>query len=1408
MKNILGLDLGTTSIGWAVVKEAENESEKSSITRLGVRVIPLSTDEQNNFEKGKEIDTNKNRTLKRSMRRNLQRYKQRRAHLIAILKENHIIDNDTILNEQASDGIFHTYQLRSDAASKEISLEDFAKVLLMINKKRGYKTSRKSKDESDGQSIDGMEAARRLYEDNITPAQLNLTLHDEGKRLISDFYPSDLINEFNRVWETQQKHYSEILTDELKDQLTNKDSRATWAIIQDAFKKHGVEIIGIKRGKRNEVIIENLKWRVNGLSERLDPEQLIIVFQEINKLISSSSGYLGKISDRSKELIFNRQTIGQSLYQKLMNDKKFTVKNTVYYRQDYLDEFEKIWEVQRLYHPELTDKLKAEIRDVAIFYQRRLRSQKGLIAFCELESKNIIIAGPNHLAKSVQTGSKVCPKSSPLFQEFRIWQKINDIVITPLDKRYSSKKVRQDANNTLFPHLIAGPRNLTKEEKDIIANELRYSEKLSDKDILMLLFGKSEAKQYTINFKELDGNRTIAKIYNTLKNTYEEEESTNLKGNSNSEVYATLTSKLIEKGLKNETLSYDPLQVDYSKGEISLMTLWHLLYSFEGDSSKEGDQHLVQKLIDNYGFEPIYAKALSKVTFEQDYASLSSKAIRKILPYMKEGQQYSDACQSAGYNHSKSSITKEENLSRHLKQYLEQLPKNSLRNPVVEKILNQMVNVINALVQEYGTPDEKGEKHFDEIRIEMARELKRSAKEREAMTSSIAESNRMNETIKKKLTEPPFNLSYVSRTDVIRYKLYKELEKNKYHTLYSNTYIPQERLFSHDFDIEHIIPQASFYDDTFSNKTLEKREINIEKGNQTALDYVKNKFNIEEYRQRVEDLYEQGAISKDKKRKLLTGEGGETIPDGFLERDLRNTQYIAKKALSMLREICYQVTPTVGSITDKLREDWDLTDIMRELNWNKYSMLGMTSIIEGREGQRVYRINDWTKRNDHRHHAMDALTVAFTKPALVQYFNHQASSNDELIGIRKKYFEGKKVASPIPNEFRAEAIKFMKEIIVSNKAKNKVATPNKNMIQTKSGKHQQETLTPRGQLHKETVFGKIKQYVTEVETVGSGFNEAKIKTVCNKAYRTALLERLYANNNDPKKAFTGKNSLDKNPLYVDKAHTIMVPKKVKTVHLEDFYTVRKPISKDLPIEKVVDVGLRKLLKDRIDEYGDATKAFNDLDNNPAIYHGKAVKRATIKQSYSDAVALHVKRDVTGRIITDKEGKKIPCDYVQTGNNHHVAIFEDAEGNYQEHIVSFFEVMERKRQGLPIIDKEYNKELGWKFLFTLKQNEYFVLPGKEYINEETGEIFPTFNPSEYDLLDPQNYSLISPHLFRVQKMSSKDYWFRHHLETQVQNDNLKLKGITWERITALNKLKGIIKVRVNHIGQIVAIGEYK
>src|SRR5690606_6338354 len=193
--------------------------------------------------------------------------------------------------------------------------------------------------------------------------------------------------------------------------------------------------------------------------------------------------------------------------------------------------------------------------------------------------------------------------------------------------------------------------------------------------------------------------------------------------------------------------------------------------------------------------------------------------------------------------------------------------------------------------------------------------------------------------------------------------------------------------------------------------------------------------------------------------------------------------------------------------------------------------------------------------------------------------------------------------------------------------------------------------------------------------------------------------------------------------------------------------------------------------------------------------GISIKRVTIS-GVKNAEALHHKRDHLGNDILDEKGKKIPSSFVSTGNNHHVAIYRNAEGNLEEQVVSLFDAVQLVNTGEPVIDKTYNQGIGWQFLFTMKQNEMFVFP-----NDKTG-----FDPKEIDLLDPENKKLISPNLFRVQKLATKNYMFRHHLETNVE-DKKALRNIAFIHYQSCNLLKGIVKVRINHLGDIVSIGEY-
>lgn len=1400
MKKILGLDLGTNSIGWALVNEADNNGEKSSIIKLGVRVNPLTVDEQQNFERGKSITTNADRTLKRSMRRNLQRYKLRRENLIEILKDNGFINDKTILSENGNRTTFETYHLRAKAAVEEITLEQFARVLLMINKKRGYKSSRKAKGDEEGNLIDGMDIAKKLYEENLTPGQLCLQFIKAGKKQLPDFYCSDLQAEFDKVFDKQSSFYPDYLSVELKEELRNKKRDAVWAICAKAFKDKGFELVGTKRlGNTADQKIENYIWRDKALSQMLSLDQIVVVLQQINIQINASSGYLGAISDRSKELNFGKQTVGQYQMAVINENPNASLRNMVFYRQDYLDEFNVIWEMQARFHKELTEDLKQEIRDVVIFYQRPLKSQKGLISFCELERRQLKIdIDGKHKTKTV--GSRVIPRSSPLFQEFKIWQTLNNIEVFGKGKKSKKQKETSLFDQTNDPLEFGGRRELYQEEKELLAAELSIKKELKKADVLRLLF--DNAKELDLNFPSIQGNLTQATLYNAYLRIIElSGHEIDVEKNPAPEIMKSVEEIFRSFGYNVNILHFES---DKPLDEQAMYRLWHLLYSFEGDDSKTGNEKLISKITELYGFEKEYAAILASIAFQDDYGSLSAKAIQKILPYLKAGNKYDVACEYAGYRHSASSLTKEELDNKAYKDRLEELPKNSLRNPVVEKILNQMINVINAIIDSYGKPDE--------IRIELARELKKNAKEREELTKSIAETTRLHEQYREILSKPPFNLSYISRNDIIRYKLYEELKNNGYKTLYSNTYISPSAVFSGDFDVEHIIPQSRLFDDSFSNKTLERREFNIEKGNKTAYDYIKEKFGetgnencLENFLNRIENLYKSGDISRAKYNKLKMQE--KDIPDGFIDRDIRDTQYIAKYAKTMLGDLVKFVVSTTGTITDRLRDDWQLVDVMKELNWGKYKYLGLTEEFTNEEGHRIRKIKDWTKRNDHRHHAMDALTVAFTKRNIIQYLNNLNARSDKsssIYGIEQNELyrnsKGKLLFKPpfALDEFREEAKKQLENTLVSIKAKNKVVTQNINITKTTSGYHKKVQQTPRGQLHNETIYGSQQQYAIKLETVNAKLDAEKIATISKPVYREALLRRLKDFGNDPKKAFTGANSLSKKPIWLDELHTEQVPEKVKVVSFETIYTIRKEVSPELKLDKVIDKKVRERLEARLKEFnGNAKQAFSNLSENPIWLNkgkGIAIKRVTIS-GVSNAEALHDKRDKEGSPILDKDGNKQPVDFVNTGNNHHVAVYRDNKGTFQESVVSFYEAVSRRNLGLPVVAKDYNASEGWQFLFSMKQNEYFVFP-----NEKSG-----FNPNEIDLLNPDNYYLISPNLYRVQKLTAGDYWFRHHLETSV-NVNSELKDVTFKRIS-INGIKNVLKLRINHIGQIVSVGEY-
>lgn len=112
--------------------------------------------------------------------------------------------------------------------------------------------------------------------------------------------------------------------------------------------------------------------------------------------------------------------------------------------------------------------------------------------------------------------------------------------------------------------------------------------------------------------------------------------------------------------------------------------------------------------------------------------------------------------------------------------------------------------------------------------------------------------------------------------------------------------------------------------------------------------------------------------------------------------------------MEILEPVTRKVVPTTGKITSQLRKEWQIETVLKELIWDKYKKLGLINSYVDKNGEIVERINQnvWTKRSDHRNHAMDAITVAFTNPVFIFYLNSlnsRGEAREQLIKMRHKY---------------------------------------------------------------------------------------------------------------------------------------------------------------------------------------------------------------------------------------------------------------------------------------------------------------------------------------------------------------------------------------------------------------------
>lgn len=549
------------------------------------------------------------------------------------------------------------------------------------------------------------------------------------------------------------------------------------------------------------------------------------------------------------------------------------------------------------------------------------------------------------------------------------------------------------------------------------------------------------------------------------------------------------------------------LGTDYydSLNDIEKYKLWHTLYFANDEEWLENYSKNTLRLNDEQVHKYI------NIYLEPDYCSISHKAICKILPFLKEGYVYSDACQCAGYHHS---FDKEEDdKNRELKDKLEITKEDNLRNPLVQQSVNETIRVINEIIAEYGKPDI--------IRVELARELKKPKWKRE----KILKESRMKESLRESYVDflkRKLNKNNVTKSDLLKFELWLEMEfsekdlqkidrevdvnefrkfsknvkqtdKEKYKLYlecgrispYTGSVITLSKLFSPEIEIEHIIPYSKCMDNSFLNKTLSEREFNAKKNNLSPYLFFKdNPDEFKKFKERIKHLPEP------KQEKFLL----ETMPDDFLNNQLSNNAYIAKQIRKKLKTICKNVYISNGQATSILRRFWGLNHILNPDGTNEKS------------------------RDDHRHHAIDALVIANTTTSFIQKLCTE-SKFDENGKIRIKDF-------PMPyDRFFVDAEDRIDSILISYRNKKRLISRKPNKYKIKNGEKIQKSTTIRGPLHEESLYGQIQNPHEDFKNtfvirkpVNSLKDKKQIEKIVDPKIRQTIYEHIENNGGNIEKA--------------------------------------------------------------------------------------------------------------------------------------------------------------------------------------------------------------------------------------------------------------------------------------------------
>ncbi|MGH9543495.1 MAG: type II CRISPR RNA-guided endonuclease Cas9, partial [Terriglobales bacterium] len=387
------------------------------------------------------------------------------------------------------------------------------------------------------------------------------------------------------------------------------------------------------------------------------------------------------------------------------------------------------------------------------------------------------------------------------------------------------------------------------------------------------------------------------------------------------------------------------------------------------------DEHLKALAVRRFGLSGEQAAQWAEAEPEDGYCKLSRRALARLLPLMEQGVAFKTAEQLT--------YPQPDTLP------LDQLPPAAtalppLGNPAVARALAELRKLVNALVREHGKPGE--------IRVELARDLKRNAAQREAVSKAMRKGQRASEAAAAEIQAcNEVGLSNPSSRDVQRWRLWRQ---SCGLCPYCGGQIGAAELFGGAADIDHILPISRFPDDSFGNKCVAHRRCNVEKVNRTPLEAFGH--DAERWAQildRVKKWDDPGKLE----RFLCAAEDLDLAAEtSFASRRLNETRYttsVAAKYLGLLYGGRDALQPdgsrrrtifaTSGVATATLRRGWGLESILRQPE---------PAPSETKFGK---------ARDDHRHHAVDAVVIALTSNSAIQQLSHAAAASAAVTGVER-----------------------------------------------------------------------------------------------------------------------------------------------------------------------------------------------------------------------------------------------------------------------------------------------------------------------------------------------------------------------------------------------------------------------